>query len=72
MHHADPLFKDKTAAHVRLDKGFVSHVEGTHILEDGDLNWEVEGADNSNGSKRPSETLRELAVVITRVGETTG
>jgi len=71
VHHANPLLKYITAAHVRLDEGFVSHVEGAHILQDRDLNWEVEGADNADGSKRPSETLRELTVVIAGVGETT-
>lgn len=72
VHHADPLLEDVRASHVRFDEGFVSHHEGSHVLQNGDLNGEVEGADNTDGSEGESVALRELALVISGVGESTG
>lgn len=72
LHHANPLLEDVTASHVRLDEGLVSHHEGAHVLEDGDLNREVERADNSNRSEGESVALRELSLMVSRIGESTG
>jgi len=69
MHHSNPLFKDHTASHVRFDSRFVSHIKSSHKLEYGDFNGEVEWTDDSNGTKRPSETLSKLTRMVTWVAE---
>jgi len=70
VHHANPLLKDVTTSHVRLNKRLVSHHESSHKLEDRDLNGEVEGSDNTDRSKGESVTLRHLTFMISRVRET--
>jgi len=65
MQHANPLLKHETCASVTLDDRLVSHVEGTHKLEDRDLDREIEWCDNSNRSIRPSVASVELASVVT-------
>jgi len=70
VHHANPLFKDVTTSHVRLNKRLVSHHESSHKLEDRDLNGEVEGSDNTDRSEGESVTLRHLTFMISRVRET--
>lgn len=72
VHHADPLLKDVTASHVGLAERLVSHHQGSHVLENGDLDREVEGADNTDGAEGESVTLRELTAVISGVGESSG
>jgi hypothetical protein len=72
VEHSDPLFKNHTAAHVRLNSRSVSHIKGPHKLKYRDFNREIKRTDNTNRSKWPSETLRELTSMISRVGETSG
>jgi hypothetical protein len=72
VEHSNILFKNHTATHVRFDSRSVSHIEGSHELEHGDFDREVERTDDTDGTERPSETLSHLSSVISGVGETSG
>lgn len=72
MHHTNPLLEGETASDVWLDNRFVAHEESSHKLQDGDLNWEVEGGDDADGTEGPSQAHGHLAVVVAGVGKATG
>mmetsp|Transcript_1119 Transcript_1119/g.2054 ORF Transcript_1119/g.2054 Transcript_1119/m.2054 type:complete len:277 (+) Transcript_1119:811-1641(+) len=64
VEHPDPLLKREAASAVALDQGLVSHEEGAHHLEHGDLDREVEGRDHADRSQRPSVARAELALMV--------
>lgn len=57
---------------VSLNDRLVSHVEGSHQLQDRDFDGEVKRSDNSHRTERPSVALRLLTVMVSRSGKTLG
>jgi hypothetical protein len=52
-----------------MKENLVAHVEGAHELQDGDLQWEVEGSDEADGAVGPAHAVAHLSLVVARHGE---
>jgi len=50
LEHSHELLERQTGTGVGLNQGLVSHVQGAHHLEHGQLHWEVERSDHRNGA----------------------
>ena len=58
VHKADILFHDRGGHWGTLQKNFVTHVHGSHELENRDLQGKVERGNESTGSVRPTKKIK--------------
>jgi len=64
MEQPDPLLKWETCSTVGLDEWSISHEKSSHKLQNGNLDGEVEWANNSNWSEWPSVTCCVLSMMV--------
>mmetsp|Transcript_22759 Transcript_22759/g.63199 ORF Transcript_22759/g.63199 Transcript_22759/m.63199 type:complete len:224 (+) Transcript_22759:1204-1875(+) len=72
MEQAQVLLRHHTDLGVDVQEDLVAHVEGTHQLQDRDLEGEVEGRDERHRAKWPPHAVAHLPRVIPSNREATG